>query len=78
MSVMRKNNVRVSGQGNRPILFAHGYGCEQSMWRYLPPACEADRRLVPVDHAGFGQAVPPSEPCAVSRKTVAAIRAWLD
>ena len=60
MSVMRKNNVRVSGQGNRPILFAHGYGGDQSMWRYVAPAFEADCRVVLFDHAGFGQSAPAS------------------
>ena len=43
MPVMRKNNVRVSGQGNRPILFAHGYGCDQSMGRDVAPAIAAIR-----------------------------------
>ena len=63
MSVLRKNNVRVSGQGSRPIVFAHGYGCDQSMWRAAAPAFEATNGPCPILR-------PPDE-------AIAAFRAWL-
>src|SRR5689334_17071218 len=31
-SVLIRNNVRVFGQGTQPMLFAHGFGCDQNMW----------------------------------------------
>ena len=31
--VIKRNNVRVSGKGTQPMLFAHGFGCDQNMWR---------------------------------------------
>jgi sigma-B regulation protein RsbQ len=53
--VERRNNVRVIGNPTgRPIVFAHGFGCSQEMWRYVTPAFEADYKVVLYDHAGEG------------------------
>jgi sigma-B regulation protein RsbQ len=55
VDVPRRNNVVVSGApGARPIVFAHGYGCSQAMWRFVAPAFEADHRVVLFDHVGAG------------------------
>ena len=51
---IQKNNVRISGKGEQPILFAHGYGCDQNMWRYVYPAFEEDYKVVLFDHMGAG------------------------
>lgn len=52
-SVVARNNVKVSGSG-QPILFAHGFGCDQNMWRFVAPAFERDNRVVLFDHVGAG------------------------
>ncbi|WP_029433203.1 alpha/beta fold hydrolase [Blastococcus sp. URHD0036] len=55
MSVVLRNRVRISGvPTGRPILFAHGFGCDQTMWRLVAPAFEADHRVVLFDHVGAG------------------------
>lgn len=55
MSVRTRNDVRVSGQvGGRPMVFAHGYGCDQNMWRFVAPDFEVDHQVVTFDHVGFG------------------------
>ena len=36
------------------MLFAHGFGCDQNMWRYVTPAFEDDYRVVVFDHVGAG------------------------
>lgn len=36
------------------MLFAHGYGCDQNMWRFITPAFEQDYQIVLFDHIGFG------------------------
>lgn len=54
MSTIRRNNVTVLGRGTQPMLFAHGYGCDQSMWRLITPAFAADYKLVLFDHVGAG------------------------
>src|ERR1051325_599249 len=53
--VLRRNNVKVSGRGTQPLLFAHGFGCDQSMWRFVPPAFEQDYRIVLFDYVGSGK-----------------------
>jgi hypothetical protein len=35
MGVRERNNVRVGGDGKDTIFFAHGFGCDQNMWREL-------------------------------------------
>ena len=55
MSACQRNNVRVTGTDlGRPMVFAHGFGCDQQMWRYVTPAFEADHRVVVFDHVGAG------------------------
>jgi sigma-B regulation protein RsbQ len=53
--VLQRNNVHVSGRGTRPMLFAHGFGCDQHMWRYVTPAFENDYRIVLFDFVGAGR-----------------------
>ncbi len=53
-SAIARNNVTVSGDGVQPMLFAHGFGCDQNMWRFVAPAFEADYRVILFDHVGAG------------------------
>jgi len=52
--VGRRFNVNISGRGSTPMLFAHGFGCDQNMWRYVAPAFENDYQVVLFDHVGAG------------------------
>ena len=52
--VLIRNNVRISGHGTQPMLFAHGFGCDQNMWRFVAPAFERDYRVVLFDYVGGG------------------------
>lgn len=54
MSVLQRNNVTVFGEGQIPMVFAHGYGCDQNMWRLITPAFEDRYRIVLFDHVGAG------------------------
>lgn len=50
-----RNNVRVSGNpAGRPIVFAHGFGCSQEVWRHMVPLFERDYRVVLFDYVGAG------------------------
>ena len=51
---MQRNNVRVLGTGEQTIMFAHGYGCDQSMWRHVHPALTGKYRVVLFDYVGSG------------------------
>ena len=53
--VLSRNNVKVFGKGSQPMLFAHGFGCDQNMWRYLTPAFEDEYRIVLFDYVGSGK-----------------------
>jgi sigma-B regulation protein RsbQ len=53
--IVFRNNVRTFGQGTQPMLFAHGFGCDQNMWRFITPAFEAKYRLVLFDYVGSGR-----------------------
>ncbi|WP_457939863.1 alpha/beta fold hydrolase [Mesorhizobium sp. 10J20-29] len=55
MSVLSRNNVKLGSAGQQPMMFAHGFGCDQNMWRYVAPAFEADYRVVLFDHVGAGR-----------------------
>lgn len=55
MNVVQRNNVKVVGEGKQPLVFAHGYGCDQAMWRLITPAFERDYQLVLFDYVGAGQ-----------------------
>jgi sigma-B regulation protein RsbQ len=52
--VLSRNNVRISGRGSRPIMFAHGFGCDQHMWGEVARALEPDFRIILFDHVGAG------------------------
>ena len=52
--ILRRNNVKVLGRGTQPMVFAHGFGCDQNMWRFITPAFESDYRIVLFDYVGSG------------------------
>jgi sigma-B regulation protein RsbQ len=54
-NVLGRNNVKVFGRGTQPMLFAHGFGCDQNMWRFVTPAFERDYRIVLFDYVGSGK-----------------------
>jgi sigma-B regulation protein RsbQ len=53
--VVRRNNVRVLGRGEPALMFAHGFGCDQNMWRLVVPAFQNTHRIILFDHVGAGQ-----------------------
>ena len=55
MTVIERNNVKIRGRGDRPLIFAHGYGCNQKMWRLVAPAFEKDYQVVLFDLVGSGK-----------------------
>jgi sigma-B regulation protein RsbQ len=54
-SILSRNNIKVTGRGTQPIIFAHGFGCDQNMWRFVAPAFEDDYRVVLFDYVGSGR-----------------------
>src|SRR5688572_20180654 len=56
--VMLRNNVAILGDGTQPMLFAHGFGCDQNMWRYVTPYFRDDYKIVLFDYIGSGKSDP--------------------
>ena len=55
MSALARNNVVVEGRADgQPMVFAHGFGCDQAMWRFVWPAFADEHRIVLFDHVGLG------------------------
>ncbi|WP_225639819.1 alpha/beta fold hydrolase [Streptomyces werraensis] len=56
MSILRRNNVRVTGASTgRPVVLVHGFGCDQNMWRLVEPLLAEDHPLVLFDYVGAGR-----------------------
>jgi sigma-B regulation protein RsbQ len=56
MTTIQRNAVTVTGQANgQPMMFAHGYGCDQNMWRFVTPAFLDTHKVVLFDHVGAGR-----------------------
>ena len=59
MDVYAKNNVRVVGNADGPaLLLAHGFGCDQNLWRLVVERLSPDFRIVLFDHVGAGRSDP--------------------
>lgn len=58
MDIRGRFHVNTRGIGKRALVFVHGFGCEQTMWRFVAPAFETDHRVVLFDLAGCGRADP--------------------
>jgi sigma-B regulation protein RsbQ len=70
-----RHNVRESGRrSGQPIVFAHGFGCDQEMWRFVTPAFEPEYRVIVFDHAGFGR----SDKSAWSAQRYGTLQAYAD
>ena len=75
MTVTERNNVSLRGAvRGQPMVFAHGFGCDQNMWRYVAPAFERDYRVVLFDHVGAGN----SDPAANDRDKYGSLAGYAD
>lgn len=55
MDILKRNNVRQLGEGRQTVILAHGFGCDQNVWRHLIQAFQHKYRLVIFDYVGAGQ-----------------------
>jgi sigma-B regulation protein RsbQ len=52
---VERNNVVLRGRADGPVvMLAHGFGCDQNLWRLVAPGLERDFRVVLFDHVGAG------------------------
>ncbi|MEU0117562.1 alpha/beta hydrolase [Streptomyces bobili] len=75
MDVRHRNHVTVSGRADGPVvMLAHGFGCDQNMWRLVVPALEPDFTVVLFDHVGAGR----SDLSAWSRERYSTLDGYVD
>jgi sigma-B regulation protein RsbQ len=55
MSLFRRHNIKILGSGKKTLMFAHGYGCDQTMWRFVASEFQDEYRLVLFDYVGAGR-----------------------
>ncbi|UOB75373.1 alpha/beta hydrolase [Pseudoalteromonas sp. APM04] len=53
-TIKSRNNVKIIGSGPKTLLFGHGFGCDQNMWRFLTPYLDTQFRVVLFDYVGSG------------------------
>jgi sigma-B regulation protein RsbQ len=59
MDVVGRNNVTITGRSSGPtMMLAHGFGCDQNMWRLVVPVLAEHFRVVLFDYVGSGRADP--------------------
>lgn len=56
-AIIERNNVRQSGADGPVLLLAHGFGCDQNMWRFVMPELERDYRVIVFDYVGCGRSL---------------------
>jgi sigma-B regulation protein RsbQ len=54
-SILQRNHVHSLGQGKQTIIFAHGFGSDQTAWRHQVAVFKSLYRIVLFDHVGAGQ-----------------------
>jgi sigma-B regulation protein RsbQ len=75
VAVVQRNNVTVSGcPDGPPMVFAHGFGCDQHMWRHVAPRFEDAFRVVVYDQVGAGG----SDPSAYDPARYTTLQAYAD
>ena len=52
--IIKRNNVKVIGDGNKTLMLAHGFGCDQNMWRFLIPLLQDNYQVILFDYTGSG------------------------
>jgi sigma-B regulation protein RsbQ len=73
--VVQRHRVTLTGCPDGPVLLlAHGFGCDQNMWRRVIPHFTGDYRVVSFDHMGSGQ----SDPTAYEQEKYLALDGYVD
>jgi sigma-B regulation protein RsbQ len=75
VDVIARNNVVLTGPADAPVvLLAHGFGCDQNLWRLVVPRLAEDYRVVLFDHVGAGK----SDLSAWSAERYSALEGYAD
>lgn len=53
--ILSRNNVNVTGSGKQTMIFAPGFGCDQTVWNSVSQSFEEDYQVVLFDYVGLGK-----------------------
>lgn len=53
--LLKRNNITIQGNGSKIMLFVHGFGCDQNMWRFITPSFKDDYKIILIDLVGSGK-----------------------
>lgn len=53
-TIFSRNNINITGKGKQPMLFAHGFGCDQQSWQFITDAFSEDYKIILFDYVGAG------------------------
>lgn len=73
-TVLRRNNVTLSGAGERSMMFAHGFGCDQTMWEPVANDMANDFQVILFDYVGHGR----SDVSAYAAERYSSLQAYAD
>jgi len=54
LSTIHRNNVKINGNGSQPMMFAHGFGCDQQSWQFITDAFADHYKIILFDYVGAG------------------------
>lgn len=74
MNITQRNNVKVTGDGPITMVMAHGFGCDQNMWRFMTPNYVDRYRVITFDLVGSGN----SDLAAYDRDKYASLHGYAD
>jgi sigma-B regulation protein RsbQ len=74
MSLVQRHNINIVGEGSKTMILAHGYGCDQVMWRFVTPELQQEYRIVLFDYVGAGK----SDLSAYSRHKYGSLEGYAD
>lgn len=56
--IQLRNNVNVLGKADAPaLMLAHGFGCDQNMWRFILPSLLENYQIILFDYVGSGNSI---------------------
>lgn len=55
VDVFKRNNVQITGNGIQPMMFAHGFGCDQHSWQFVTATFKDEYKLILFDYVGAGK-----------------------
>ncbi|WP_144530037.1 alpha/beta hydrolase [Peribacillus simplex] len=54
-NILNRNNINIKGNGEQAMIFAPGFGCDQTVWKTVSESFESDNQIILFDYVGMGK-----------------------